>query len=54
MRKSHYKATSVPQLHVVALHQLRCFLDGFEVAGAFDDFAWAQDVIGSVDKIDAI
>jgi hypothetical protein len=38
----------------MAIHKSRCLLDGFEIAGAFDDFRWARDAVGSVDKIDAI
>jgi hypothetical protein len=38
----------------MAIHKLRCLLDGFKIAGVFDDFRWARHVVGSVDKIDAI
>jgi hypothetical protein len=34
----------------MAIHKLLCLLDGFEIAGAFDDFRWAQDVVSLVDK----
>jgi hypothetical protein len=54
MRKSHYKATSFPKLHVVAFHKLRCLFDGFKIAGVFGDFRPARDVVGSVEKINAI
>jgi hypothetical protein len=54
VRKSHYKATSIPKLHVMAIDKLFCLCDGFKIVGAFDDFCWARDVVGSVDKIDAI
>ena len=38
----------------MAIHKLLCLLDGFEIASAFDDFRWARDAVGSVDKIDSI
>jgi len=38
----------------MAIHKLLCLLDGFEIAGVFDDFRGARDVVCSVDKIDAI
>jgi hypothetical protein len=38
----------------MAIHKLLYLLDGFEIASAFDDFRWARDAVGSVDKIDSI
>jgi hypothetical protein len=38
----------------MAIHKLRRLLDGFKIAGVFDDFRSARHVVGSVDKNDAI
>jgi hypothetical protein len=54
MGKSHYKATSFPKLHVMAVHKLLCLFDGFEIAGVLDDLRRARGAVGLVDKINAI
>ena len=54
VRKSHYKAASFPKLHVIAIHKLRRLLDGFLIAGIFDGFHWARNMVGAVEQIDAI
>jgi len=54
MGKSHYKTTSFPKLHVMAIHKLGRLLDGFSIAGIFDGFHWARNMVGAVVQIDAI
>jgi hypothetical protein len=54
MRKSHDQACAIPQFDILAANKLPRCLDGFFIMGAFDDFWWSRNLVGLVDKIDAI
>ena len=54
MGKSHYKATSFPKFHVMAVHKLGRLLDGFLIARILDGFHRARNMVGAVEQIDAI
>jgi hypothetical protein len=54
MRKTRDKASLLPKLYVTAIDELLCLLDGFLIAGTFDDLRRLRDVMGWVAKKDAV
>ena len=54
VRKSHDQACAIPQFDILAANKVPRYLDGVFIMGAFDDFRWPRNLVGLVDKIDAI